>query len=272
MLGSHVSTSNQWQLSLEAAHSYSDVLVPHVLGPAARVLVDAAGLRLGQTVVDVGCGTGAAARLAAGCVGRRGRVFGIDSNPTLLQSARSMPAENAAPIEWIEANALALPLPDAAADVALCAQMLQFVSNRHQAISELHRILKPGGRVLVSVWSDLAENPYFRAFAESAQRHLGAEVASRFLPAFALANPEAITSSLRSTNFSTVVKLRLTLPALDEFVPRHFSATPMAAAFASADAATKVRIVDDVVAQLLKPGASEFAPVPFSLRIVSGIK
>lgn len=277
MLSSPVSTSHQWQLSLEAAHSYSDVLVPHVLGPAARVLVDAAGLRHGQTVVDLGCGPGAAARLASGCVGRRGRVFGIDCNPAMLEVARSLPVEKAAaPIDWIEANALALPLPDALADIALCAQTLQFVSDRHRAISELHRILKPGGRILISVWSDLGENPYFKAFADSAHRHLGPDVASGFLPAFALASPASVTTSLTSTKFSsvaaTVVNLRLALPALDEFVPRHFSATPMAAAFAAADATTKLRIVDDIVAQLLKPGANELAPVPFSLRIVSGVK
>lgn len=59
-----MATSTQWQLARDAAERYERILVPAILGPAARALVEWSDLQEGEAIVDIGCGTGAAARFA----------------------------------------------------------------------------------------------------------------------------------------------------------------------------------------------------------------
>jgi ubiquinone/menaquinone biosynthesis C-methylase UbiE len=85
-----MATSTQWQLARAAAERYEQILVPAILGPVARMLVEWANLRHGETVLDVGCGTSAAARYAAEQVGPTGRVVGVDINAGMIEVARSL--------------------------------------------------------------------------------------------------------------------------------------------------------------------------------------
>ena len=100
-------------------------------------------------MLDVACGTGTVARLAAARVGSAGAVTGVDLTPGMLAVARRIEAEGA-PIDWQEASADRLPLPDASADVALCSLGLQFFPDRPAALREMRRVLIPGGRLAVN--------------------------------------------------------------------------------------------------------------------------
>lgn len=83
-------------------------------------------------------------RLAAERVGATGSVVGVDVNPAMLGVARSTPAPpGGASITWREANAEALPLPDASFDVVLCQLGLMFVADRSAALREMRRVLAP---------------------------------------------------------------------------------------------------------------------------------
>jgi len=90
--------------------------------------------------------------------------------------ARALPPVVGAPIDWREADALAMPLPEAAFDVVLCQQGLQQFPDRRAALREIRRVLRPGGRLLFmehirsdsprwARWQDRL-NPPWRAFAE----------------------------------------------------------------------------------------------------------
>src|SRR5712664_1454339 len=104
---------------------YERHMVPAIFGPWAVDLVKLAALIPGERVLDVACGTGIVARLAAERVGPMGRVIGLDLNAGMLTVARSASAgtEN---IEWREGNATALPFADKTFELVLCQQGLQF--------------------------------------------------------------------------------------------------------------------------------------------------
>ena len=118
--------------------------------PVAAHLVRFAGVRAGESVLDVGTGTGVVALTAA----RAGaRVTGLDLSPVLLDEAR----ENAriasqSAIVWTEGDAEQLPYADASFDIVLSQFGHMFAPRPEVVMAEMHRVLKPGGRVAFATW------------------------------------------------------------------------------------------------------------------------
>jgi SAM-dependent methyltransferase len=152
-----------WQLHTDSAEAYERYLVPTIFEPFARSLVARAAPAPEERVLDAACGTGIVARYAAP---RAGHVVGVDVNAGMLAVA----ARIAPGLEWVQADLAALPFEDGAFEIVLCEQGLQFVPDRGLALAELHRVLAPGGRILVSVWRGLEHNPGFAAFADVLDR------------------------------------------------------------------------------------------------------
>ena len=142
--------------SASAPATYQEFLVPAMFAPFAERLVEHGCVRPGSRVLDVACGTGVVSRAAAILAGTGGSVAGVDLGEPTLAIARSHPAEeNAAPIDYAQADAAALPFDADDFDVALCQQGLQFFPERAAALAEMRRVLKPGGRVAVATWKDI---------------------------------------------------------------------------------------------------------------------
>src|SRR5262249_20441417 len=98
-----MSEQGQWQVAGSAPEVYERELVPAVFGPWAPVLVELAHPRPGERVVDIACGTGIVALVAAAQLGPTGAVVGIDLNPGMLKVARSVAVSpSSAPIQWHE--------------------------------------------------------------------------------------------------------------------------------------------------------------------------
>lgn len=246
-------TSTQWQLAREAAERYERILVSAILGPFAEALVDWTGIAEGEVVLDVGCGTGAAARRAAEYSGATGRVIGIDANPGMIAVARSIAVSEETVIEWQEASADNLTHADASMDVVLCAQTLQFLENRSRALAEMNRVLKPGGRISVSLWCEIQKNPYFDVLVAAITSHIGDETASGLGAAFGLTDHDEILSLLVAAGFERVeistTLLELDLPPMEDFVPLHISATPMAAGFKAAPEDRRRAVVQEIISR-----------------------
>jgi ubiquinone/menaquinone biosynthesis C-methylase UbiE len=225
-------TGEQWQLSLESARRYERVVVTHILAPWSSVLADAARLSKGERVLDLACGTGTVARVAAAHIGREGSVVGVDLNAGMIEVARSLPAPSGASIEWIEASALALPLPDGKLDVVLCQQGLQFFTDKLLALREMRRVLRPGGRIALGVWC--GAGPYNGAVARALARFADESIARRFLASRAVPPREELERLAASVGFSSiethVVRKEVRLPTPDRFVLEHLAATPIAQA------------------------------------------
>ncbi len=117
--------------------------------PPAAQLVRHAGVRPGQRVLDVGCGTGVVAVTAAQ---RGAHVTGLDLTPQLLERARENGRIADVEIEWHEGDAESLPFTDATFDVMLSQFGHMFAPRPEAALAEMLRVLRPGGTIAFSTW------------------------------------------------------------------------------------------------------------------------
>ncbi len=136
------------------ARSY-DILVTIMTLGRARAMraatADLARITPGDAVLDVGCGTGDLTMVARARAGVAGTAHGIDASPAMIAAARRKAARAGCEIDYRVAAVEALPFPDAAVDVVVSSLMMHHLPDglKHQALTEMRRVLKPGGRLLV---------------------------------------------------------------------------------------------------------------------------
>lgn len=155
------------------AQSYELYSVPGLFAPWATYLVQSANVQPGEHVLDVACGTGIVARYIRPRVGVRGAVVGLDLNPDMLSVARAAAEREGLAIEWRAGTAEQLSFPDGSFDLVMCQFGLMFFADRHQALTEMYRVLRPGGRIAVSVWQGLDRHPFYQTLHETTKRRLG---------------------------------------------------------------------------------------------------
>lgn len=173
------------QLTGSAAEVYEAFFVPALFGDWAPRVCDAAGVGAGTDLLDVACGTGVVAREAAA---RGAEVTGLDCNPGMLAVAtRLAPA-----VDWREGLAEALPFEDASFDAVTCQFGLMFFEDRVEALAEMARVTRPGGRIVVATWDALARTPGYSAMVDLLQRLFGEEIASGLRAPFVLGEPAAL--------------------------------------------------------------------------------
>lgn len=165
-----------------AAANYDAALVPALMGEWAPRVVAAAGIRPGDRVLDVACGTGVLSRAAAEAVGPRGSVTGLDLDPGMLAIA----ARIAPGIAWQRGAAEDLPFSDATFDAVVSQFGLMFFPDRTRALREMWRVLKPGRRMAIAVWASLDETPAYAAEVALVERLAGSAVADVLRSPFAL--------------------------------------------------------------------------------------
>jgi ubiquinone/menaquinone biosynthesis C-methylase UbiE len=114
--------------------------------------ISLADLHLSDTVLDVGCGTGALALEAARQIGSSGGVYGIDPSAEQIARARSSAARGHAAVEFHLGVIEEIPFPDATFDVVLSTLMMHHLPAplKRRGLAELARVLKPGGRLLIA--------------------------------------------------------------------------------------------------------------------------
>jgi len=247
----------QWQLEGSSAELYERYLVPAVTLPWAKDLVGRVGVQSGDRVLDVACGTGAVARVAAEQAGESGRVVGLDINPGMLAVARSLGSEL---IEWRDGSALELPFGEAEFDVVLCQLGLQFFPHRSAAVREMRRVLAPGGRTGASVYTAIDRNPATHALSNALDRHVGPGASLAKRNEHSLADPDELRALFAAAGFTDIrletAQLAVRFVSAAEYVHAQFAATPVAALVSDLDEPERDRLVSEVsadVAEALAP-------------------
>jgi ubiquinone/menaquinone biosynthesis C-methylase UbiE len=221
---------DHWQLDGSAPELYQRYLVPAITSLWAADLLDRAQPKAGEAVLDVACGTGVVARLAAERIAT-GRVVGLDFNSGMLAVARSLPRTGAS-IEWLGGSALSLPFADTSFDLVLCQLGLQFFPDRPLALREMRRVLVPSGRVALSVYSAIERTPAAHAFARALDNCLGPNASSikraeHIFPEASEVRGLMSREGFEQVKVSTIAK-RITFPSVLDYVRFQLAATPMA--------------------------------------------
>ena len=244
--------SSGWQLEGSAAEAYERYFVPAIFASWAERLVDRADIREGERVLDLACGTGIVARRIASRSSDGGSVVGLDVNEGMLEVAKETADAEGLPIEWHQSDATALSFPDERFDVVCCQQALQFIDDAAGALREVHRVLAPGGRAVLSVWRPLEYNPGYAVLADALERHLGEEAGGMMRSPFPEWDADDLRDLATGAGFDdqtiTIEVGSVRYPSPAEFVRREVASSPLASDLA--DGAVRDSLVSDVEREL----------------------
>ena len=244
----------QWQVGGNTAEAYERYLVPAIFREGATQLVRQAGVHSGDRVLDVGCGTGIVARTAADVVGSEGFVTGVDLNPGMLEVASSVSTGSGAAIEWKQGAAEDLPLARSSVDVVLSQQVFQFLEDHEQALREFHRVLRPGGRIGISVLRSLDHNRTYVPLIEAFRRHGGDDLGTMMASPFRDWSAEELRKMASSAGFKspqvTVSLITARFPSIPEFIQQELSSSPLSDMVSTMPDDVRSAITEDVAAGL----------------------
>jgi ubiquinone/menaquinone biosynthesis C-methylase UbiE len=138
-----------------AAQAYEDYLVKPLFGPWAQRVIELAAPVPGETVLDIACGTGIGARLAAPHLSPGGVIVSSDSDPGMIAVARKITGGLALPsdvsLEWHESPGELALVAQGTIDLCLCLQGPQFLTDPGKGMMEMFQALKTGGRLAASL-------------------------------------------------------------------------------------------------------------------------
>src|SRR5574337_730938 len=137
---------------------YATHLVPLIFEPYATDLTSRLRSRNPSRILEIAAGTGVVTRALAAALHESASIVATDLNQAMLDQAAA--TGTARPVEWRQADALALPFGDGAFDAVVCQFGAMFFPDKSRAFSEARRVLKPGGLFIFNVWDRIAENEF----------------------------------------------------------------------------------------------------------------
>jgi SAM-dependent methyltransferase len=168
-----------------------------------------------------------------------------------------------------------MDLPNASFEVVLCQQGLQFFPDKSAALTEINRVLVPGGRALLSVWKSMG--PYHVAVGNALERYAGLETANTFrstrvgLPDADALRRMLTDSGLRDAHICPAA-MTVQLPAVEEFVLGHLAGTPVAAAVVALDDEKRAALARQVKVALQPYANGDGVAVPDEVNIANAHK
>src|SRR5262245_23588521 len=175
---------------------------------------DAIAAAPGMRVLDVAAGSGQPSLTIAPRLQPGGTILGVDFSPEMVAVAeRRARQTGAANVSFRTMDAEHLELPDASFDAVTCACGLIFFPDAHQALAEMRRVLKPGGRVAIGVWDEPPKSPFVTVGGRAvSQFHAPTPPNPNSPGAFRFAKPDVLEGVLRDAGFGDVTFATVPMP------------------------------------------------------------
>lgn len=233
-----------WWLDLPSIpEGYHHLLAPRLNAPWVPELLSRCPVAPGERVLDLAAGTGLVAAAAAA---QGARVFGVDSWDEMAGIMR----REHGPLPWAIAHLERLPLRAGSFDVALCQQGFQFADEPRAALREARRVLRPGGRLGATVWTDLHQCPAFAALREAVGARLGMETAPGVALPDELATAPSFTATLKACEYVDVRVERarrvLRFDSVEDFTRSFFAGSYLSEHVPSATPSQLAGILEDM--------------------------
>jgi SAM-dependent methyltransferase len=183
-------------------------LIERVWSAVTATVLELAGLKPGDRVLDVGTGHGEPALTAARIVGVQGRVLGVDVSPEMIAVAKRRAEASELPVAFDVQDAQRLELPPESFEVALCRLALMFMEDVSAALGGIRRALVPAGRLVVATIGSPEKSPQWNLTIETIVREFGVPAPDLPGPSepgvFALADPDQLASLFAEAGFVNV--------------------------------------------------------------------
>jgi ubiquinone/menaquinone biosynthesis C-methylase UbiE len=197
----------------------------------------------------------------------------LDNNPGMLAVARAVPSVGGTPVEWRGADAMAMPFSAAAFEVVMCQLGLQYFPDRVAALGEMHRVLVPGGRLVLLVWQSIELSPGFALLAAALERHVGPPAATIMRAPFVFGDPQDVRTSVAEAGFQDVgvcgaigtVRFRSTV----HFVRYQVAGSPLAGPVGEASEDARDALVNEVKAAMQPYESSRGLAFPIGAHLAT---
>jgi len=210
---------------------YDTYLGPVLFEPYAIDLVDRMESNY-QSILELACGTGRVSRHLVHKLAANGRLLATDLNADMLKIARQAISDPR--VEWLVADAQALPFDDARFDLVACQYGIMFFQDKSKALGEIFRVLKPGRRVLFNTWSSLSHNALCQLTVQALQELFPEDPPSFFERGpYSFYDTDLIRRLLEDAGFTEISIEKASrdsvAPSVDEAVTGILDGTPVSA-------------------------------------------
>ena len=241
-------TKNRFELKGNAPELYEKQKVPAIFDPLAEATLDKVPLFDTDNILDAACGTGIVARKARKRVGPNARIVGVDLNKGMIETAKNLTDPHSRTCEWHVADITNTPFQDDAFTIAFCQQGLQFFPDKSAALGELRRVLKPDGRLALTVWSELSI--WYKSLLAALTELVNAEMAEQSLSSSDLPDQFEIRALLVEQGFSDVlfqiVTVNRTIDSTQDAIRNEILGSPLGAILADLGGDVLGAIVDAI--------------------------
>ena len=202
---------------MNSAKSLNQTYAAPEIALQRKKTIEAVNIQAGESILDIGCGTGFLTSDMAPIVTESGQIIAIDPKPTMVKAAKQRCTEYAQ-VKVRQGNVTSIPSKNNQFDLVTCTQVLLYVEDIDKALSEIYRVLKPGGRaaILETDWQGVVINSNFPELTRTIIDAWDTTVASPNLPT-------RLTGLLLDKNFHSIHSEAI--PLLNsEYLPDTFSA------------------------------------------------